>query len=174
MSWRQAHWGPRCSLVSGYCHQQLGKGRDAVRAQQVGHNARSTHTFSLTAGLTSSWLRWCSTQQPSPQPQLSTSALSQPPVPPLEPAVQTCPPAALTDTLAIPGTLLTPSLWDYGCPLCPVTPTALELHLQQPTRTRILSGTLAHPVPPIHDLTLAAPGMVVCSLPNSASLAQSP
>lgn len=74
-----------------------------------------------------------------------------------------------------PGMLLTPSLWDCWCPLCPVAPTALEMHPQIPTKTRILPGTHAHPLPPTQDLPCmaptwpwlqAAPGEGVCSVPR--------
>lgn len=72
-----------------------------------------------------------------------------------------------TGTVATPGTLLSPSSRDCGCPLCPVAPTALQVRLQQPTRTRMLPGTQVHPVPPIPHPTLAVPSMGVCSVPTN-------
>lgn len=77
--------------------------------------------------------------------------LSQTPVPLLEPA--------LRGTTATPGTLLTP----------PCGTVAAHSSGGAPA-----TGAQAHPVPPIHGVTLAASSMGVCSVPNSASLAQSP
>lgn len=138
----------------------------------MGHNARGTHTFLLTVGSCKQLaVRVLHAAALTPASDFHKH-LRQPPVPPQEPTLQTCLPAALTGTVATPDTLLMPSLWDYGCPLCPVAPTALKL--QQPTKTRILPETQTHPVPPIHDLTLPVPSMGVCSVPDSASLAQPP
>lgn len=55
------------------------------------------------------------------------------------------------------GTLLTPSLWDHGCPLCPVAPAAPQMYPQRPTKTRIPPGTHAHPLPAIQDPSCMAP-----------------
>lgn len=140
------------------------------KSQQLGHNARGTHTFLLTAGPCKQMAERVLNAGALIPASDFHKHLRQPPEPSQEHALQTCLPAAPTGTVATPDMLLTPSLWDYGCPLCPVAPTALELHLQQPTKTRILSGTQAHPVPPIHDLTLAAPSMGVCSAPTLPDL----
>lgn len=79
------------------------------------------------------------------------------------------------------GTLLTPSLWDHGCPLGPVMPTALEMHPQRPTKTRILPGTqaslqdLAHTDPAWHWPLAVWPVAWGCAQPlGSARLAPSP
>lgn len=83
----------------------------------------------LTASLTPGPLSPCT---PGPQPATSTPTGTS------SPDLSTrCPPppwAALS-------MLLTLSLWDHGCPLGPVMPTALEMHPQRPTKTRILPGT---------------------------------
>lgn len=123
------------------------------RAQQVGHSARGTRTFSLTAG---------SCKQ-LPERVLPTAALtpasdfhkhlSQPPAPSLEPPAHLLPPLAPWPPQGrCSALLLGPRVLTVPC-----APTALEVHLHQPPKTGTLAGTRAHPVPPLHALTVAAP-----------------